>query len=340
VPPYKIDQATARDYALARFAGTKLNLKKLADVFEHAQIKSRYSSVPVEWFQSPKTFLEKNQAYIENCDKLGAAAARECLDKAGVKPGQVDYIIFVSTTGLATPSIDARLINILGLQPHVRRTPVWGLGCAGGAAALSHAYHHLLGHPGERVLIVAAELCGLTFQYDDLSRSNFIATALFGDGAAAVLVAGGGTKSEGLEVLGTRSTFWPDSLDVMGWNMMNTGMQVVFSQSIPRIVGERSRGDIDSFLAGHGKTLADISHLIVHPGGAKVIEAYETALGLAPGKMDICRDVLRDYGNVSSVSVLYVLDEHLRRFPLGSGGYGLVSALGPGFCSESLLVRF
>ena len=281
VPSYKLDQSVVRDYALARFADTKLNLKKLADVFEHAQIKQRYFSVPVEWFQSPKTFLEKNQAYIESCDTLGAAAARDCLAQAGVAPGDVDYIIFVSTTGLATPSIDARLINILGLPPHVRRTPIWGLGCAGG-----------------------------------------------------------GTASAGVEILGTRSTFWPDSLDVMGWNMMNTGMQVVFSQSIPRIVGERARGDIDSFLAGQGKKLEDISYLIVHPGGAKVIEAYETALGLAPGRMDICREVLRGYGNVSSVSVLFVLDEHLKRFPRGSGAYGLVSSLGPGFCSESLLVRF
>jgi alkylresorcinol/alkylpyrone synthase len=205
---------------------------------------------------------------------------------------------------------------------------------------LSHAYHYLLAHPGHRVLVVAVELCGLTFQQNDFSKSNFVATALFGEGAAAVLMVGDEVESAGIEVLGTRSTFWPDSLEVMGWNVMNTGMQVVFSQSIPQIVKTHARENFEGFLTDHNLTIAEITYLMLHPGGAKVIEAYEEALSLTNGKLDICRQALRDFGNMSSVSVLFVLAEHLARFPLNSDKYGLISALGPGFCAENLLVRF
>ena len=194
--------------------------------------------------------------------------------------------------------------------------------------------------PKERVLIVAIELCGLTFRQNDFSKSNFIATALFGEGAAAVLVTGDEVETAGVEVLDTRSTFWPDSLDVMGWNVMNTGLQVVFSQSIPQIVKERAKDNLEGFLGDHKLTLGDIAHFILHPGGAKVIEAYEAALGLVKGTLAYCRQALRDFGNMSSVSALFVLAEHLKQFSLGSGKYGLISALGPGFCAESLLVRF
>jgi alkylresorcinol/alkylpyrone synthase len=226
------------------------------------------------------------------------------------------------------------------MRSNIRRTPIWGLGCAGGAAGLSHGYHHLLGHPKERVLIVAVELCGLTFQQNDFSRSNFVATAIFGEGAAAVVMTGDEVASKGIKVLDTRSTFWPNSLDVMGWNVMNTGMQVVFSQSIPQIVHDHARENFEAFFADHGLTINDISYLIFHPGGTKVIEAYENALNLTNGKMDVCRQVLRDFGNMSAVSVLFVLEEHLQKCPQGTCKYGVISALGPGFCCENLLVRF
>ena len=226
------------------------------------------------------------------------------------------------------------------MRSNVRRTPIWGLGCAGGAAGLSHAYHYLLGHTKERVLVVAIELCGLTFQQDDFSKSNFIATALFGEGAAAVLMTGDEVELEGVNVMDTRSTFWPDSLDVMGWNVMNTGLQVVFSQSIPKIVKARAKENLEGFLEEHDLGLRDIDYFILHPGGTKVVEAYESALGLSNGKLNFCRQALHDYGNMSSVSVLFVLAEHMKQFPLHSGKYGLISALGPGFCAESLLVRF
>ena len=340
LPPYKLTQNDIREFARVQFARAESGWERLLDVFTNAQIAERYFSVPADWFRAPHTFIEKTEQYVRSCDALGVAAANDCLNQLQLAANQVDYIIFVSTTGIATPSIDARLINLLKMRSNIRRTPIWGLGCAGGAAGLSHAYHHLLGHPKERVLLVAIELCGLTFQQDDFSRSNLIATALFGEGAAAVLMTGNEVDAKGVDVLDTRSTFWPDSLDVMGWNVMNTGLQVVFSQSIPQIVKERAKENIERFLGDHQLGLVDISYFVLHPGGAKVVEAYETALGLAKSKLDLCRQALRDFGNMSSVSVLFVLAEHLKQFSLGSGNYGLISALGPGFCAESLLVRF
>ncbi len=340
LPPYKLTQAEVARFACEHFDASTLDLERLRSVFNNANIDSRYFSVPAEWFQTDKSLVDKNQIYIESCDTLGAVAVRECLQNAGVSASDVDYIIFVSTTGLATPSIDARLINRLGMRSDIRRTPIWGLGCAGGAAGLSHAYHHLLGHPRERVLVVAAEFCGLTFQHGDMSKSNFVAMALFGEGVAAVLLTGGEVGGDGPSVLGTRSTFWPDSLDVMGWNVMNTGMQVVFNQKIPDIVASLARPDVDAFLAAHGFSLGDVSHFILHPGGAKVIEAYGKALGLFGEQLDIGRQILREYGNMSSVTVLFVLAETLSRGTKPTGELGLISALGPGFCAESLLVRF
>jgi alkylresorcinol/alkylpyrone synthase len=340
LPPHKLSQAQVKEFVAEHFGASRLPISRLLEVFDHAQISERYFSVPMDWYRTEHTFLEKNATYIRSCDQLGVAATLDCLSSAKVDPGQIDYIIFVSTTGLATPSIDARLINLLHLRSDIRRTPIWGLGCAGGASGLSHGYHYLLAHPKHRVLVAAIELCGLTFQQGDLSKSNLVATALFGEGAAAVLMAGDEVDAEGVGVVDSQSTFWPDSLEVMGWNVMNTGMQVIFSQSIPSIVAERVRDNFERFLAGHGLTLNDIEYFILHPGGAKVVDAYESALALSNGKLDLCRKSLRSFGNMSAVSVLFVLAEHLLHFPLNTGKFGLVSALGPGFCSENLLVRF
>ena len=340
VPPYKLTQTEIRKFVQAHFSDSPLPIERLLEVFANAAIDERYFSVPIEWYDQQQSFESKNEVYIDSCNQLGVKCATECLTRAGVTAQDIDFIIFVSTTGLATPSIDARLINLLHLRSDVRRTPVWGLGCAGGAAGISQGYHYLLGHPKERVLLVAVELCGLTFQQNDFSRSNFVATALFGEGAAAVLLSGDQTSDNGVEMIDTRSTFWPDSLDVMGWNLMNSGLQVVFSQSIPHIVESKAKENLAGFLQDHQLQLNDIDYFILHPGGAKVIEAYESALGVPAERFEICREMLRRYGNMSSVSVLFVLDEHLRKYGKGSGKYGIISALGPGFCSESVLVQF
>ncbi len=340
LPPFKLTQDQIREFVRIQFSESALTIDRLIEVFENAEIKERYFSVPIDWYRTVRTFEEKNQTYIDSSCSLGQDCATRCLQKSGVTPFEIDYIIFVSTTGLATPSIDARLINLLGLRPDVRRTPIWGLGCAGGAAGLSHAYHYLLGHPRERVLLVAVELCGLTFQQNDFTKSNFVATALFGEGAAAVLIDGDEVSSHGLEILDTGSTFWPNSLDIMGWNLMNSGLQVVFAQSIPRIVETRALANLTEFLARNDRSLKDIRHFILHPGGAKVIEAYQKALSLPPDQLDICRQSLRDYGNMSAVSVLFVLERYMSQIRPASGELGIISALGPGFCAENLLVRF
>ncbi|MEW6050529.1 MAG: 3-oxoacyl-[acyl-carrier-protein] synthase III C-terminal domain-containing protein [Candidatus Zixiibacteriota bacterium] len=339
VPPNRFDQKSAEQFAREHFSQFLPDIDRLLKVFSGAGIESRYFSCSLDWFRTPHSFDEKNHIYIESATALSAAAARGVLASAGISASQIDYIIYINTTGLATPSIDARLINLLGMRSNIRRTPVWGLGCAGGVAGLSHAYHYLLGHPTERVLVVATELCGLTFMPDDFSRSNLVASALFGEGSAAVLLAGDQVELPGIEILGTQSRFYPDSLDVMGWNIVSQGMQVIFAQRIPDIVAANAAGDLDGFLNRHGLTRGDIAAWLFHPGGTKVIEAYEKALAFSDGELAISRSVLRDYGNMSSVSVLFVLERYLRMNGIGRAGHGLLSSLGPGFCSESLLVK-
>ncbi len=340
LPEHRFRQDEIRQYVEEYFRGSGLDVKKYLPVFENAQIDERYSAVPLEWFGKERSFQEKNDKYIESSCELGVKSAEAALENAGLKPQDIDSIIYISTTGLSTPSIDARLINLLGLKRNIKRIPVWGLGCAGGAASLIHAFDYLVGHPKHNVLIVAVELCGLTFQQNDFSRSNFVATALFGDGAASVVASGDEVKNSGPRIIAAQSTIWPDSLDIMGWNIVSEGMQVIFSRRIPGIVRKYMAENLQGFLKEHGLGLQDIKHIIAHPGGAKVIEAYEQALNLTNGKMDISRDILRKYGNMSSVTVLFVLNEFLRNGNAAPNDLGIITALGPGFSSESLLVRF
>jgi len=338
VPANRIDQNQAKEFATHLFGSHLPDLHRLLPVFDNSGIESRYFAVPAEWFGADHTLEEKNRIYIQSATELGAQAARVALAGAGISPDEIDYIIYVNTTGLATPSIDARLINVLELRHNVRRTPIWGLGCAGGTAGLSHAYHYLLGHPDHRVLVVAVELCGLTFIHDDFSKSNLVACALFGDGAAAAIVCGDDVATDGLAMLATQSTFYPDSLSVMGWNIVARGMQVVFDKKIPDIVREHAAAELDAFLGGQNIAKDDIKQFLYHPGGMKVVDAYEAAYGVNGKRFDLPRSILRDYGNMSSVTVLFVIERYLREHGFGNAGYGVISALGPGFCSESLLV--
>lgn len=337
VPPYRIGQPEVRSFAERIFRSRVRDIDRLLPVFEHAGIEQRYFSVPIEWFEKDHSLEEKNEVYIRSATALGASASRTLLEDTDTAPEQIDCIFYINTTGLATPSIDARLVNVLGLRPDIRRTPIWGLGCAGGAAGLRHAYDYLLGHPTHRVLLVAVELCGLTFMQDDHSKSNLVASALFGEGAAAVLLCGDEVDAVGPAIRAVQSTFYPDSLDIMGWNIVSRGMQVVFNKRIPTIVSEKARPELDTFLKNHGLTRADITDYLYHPGGMKVLEAYQEALGVNGDSFELSRGVLRDYGNMSSVTVLFVVDRYLkRRTP--QNGHAVISALGPGFCSESLLI--
>ena len=311
VPTTRIDQTLAADFAREKFAGRIPDLERLMSLFTNAGILTRYFAAPQEWFFTDHDLAEKSAMYVREATSLSAEAAGKALTRAGLTPRDIDSIIYVNTTGLATPSIDARLVNVMGLRPDVRRTPLWGLGCAGGAAGLAHAHHHALGHPEARILVIATELCGLTFLSEDTSKANLVATALFADGAAAAIVGGDRTSGTGLEILGTRSRFYPDSLDVMGWTVLQEGLQVVFAQRIPQIVEETSATDIGSFLADFDLTTADIDAFLLHPGGTKVLEAYEKALSLEADELKLPREILRDYGNMSSATVLFVLEKYL-----------------------------
>ncbi len=339
VPEHEVNQQTARQFARRIFSNRTADVERLLSVFDNSQIATRYFSKPLKWFEQTHSLSEKNQAYIESSTALCVRASQKLFKKSGLRAEEIDYIIYVNTTGLATPSIDARLINLLGLRQNIRRLPIWGLGCAGGAAGLSHGYHHLLGHPREKVLLIACELCGLTFLRDDFSKSNLVATALFGEGAAAVLITGADINHEGLDIVATNSRFFPDSLDVMGWNILDSGLQVIFAKQIPEIIEKHANSDLSSFLKEQGLELSDVSRFLFHPGGAKVIEAYQKALGLTNGHLVLSSDILSKYGNMSSVTVLFVLEEYIDRFGFNNDGYGLISALGPGFSSESLLLK-
>ena len=338
-PPFSVDQEQAAAFARARFGRVIPRIDRLMPIFANTGIETRRLCRPPQWYDDDHGLDERNAVYIEAATTLCAEAARRLLEKRGLRATDIDRVFYVNTTGLATPSIDARLINVLGLDPHVRRTPVWGLGCAGGAAGLSLAAHDLLGHPGERALVFAAEMCTLTFLHDDFSKSNLVATALFSDGAAVALVSGDDTGDDGYPIVGTRSTLYPDSLEVMGWSVVARGLQVVFDQRIPAIIEQHAAGELDGLLMAHGLERADVTEFLYHPGGPKVLQAYADAYAVEPSRFEWSRQVLAANGNMSSVTVLYVLADYLAAHPPGRGGHGVVSALGPGFSAESLLVQ-
>lgn len=344
VPAHVLPQSQAREFAASYFRSQRRDVERLLPVFDHTGIETRYISMPPEWFLSPHTFAEKNNRYIEESTRLGSEVLGRCSEHSGIGLREITHLIYVSTTGLATPSIDSRFLNVLSLSPNVVRTPVWGLGCAGGAAGLALAHRLAKGDPEAVIALVCVELCSLTFHFEDFSKSNVIATALFGDGAAGVLVVGDDRarklKRAGPSIMGVGTTTWPDSLDVMGWNFDAVGMQVVFSQAIPQVVRDKVHGNTKSFLESSGRSFDDISHWIVHPGGTKVMEAYESVLPLPQCALTHARETLRVYGNMSSPTVLFVLDQLLRKGSPRSGEVGLLTALGPGFSSENLLLKF
>jgi len=345
-PPYEVDQEAATAFARSRFGQAMPHIDRLLPLFANTGIRSRRLCKPPEWYESDHGLDEKNTAYIEAATALCAAAGRELLQRRQLSPADIDRVYYINTTGLATPSIDARLINVLGLNRQARRTPVWGLGCAGGVAGLAMAAQDLAGHPRERALVFAAEMCTLTFLRDDYSKSNLVATALFADGAAVALISGDDTGDAGYEILGTRSMLFPDSLDVMGWSVVSRGLQVVFDQRIPDIIREHAASELDALLDAHGLTRADVTEFLYHPGGPKVLQAYADAYGIDSDRFRWSRDVFRDFGNMSSVTVLYVLERYMREHaparPPSPGlrrDHAVVSALGPGFSSEALLLR-
>lgn len=342
VPAYEITQEDSMKLARLFFQDAYPDIDRLLHVFAHSHIQKRHFCMPMEWFMEDRPFTEKNSLYIEHAEALAMEAAQKCLKKAGVEPASIDCLMFVSSTGIATPSLDSRLVHRLGLRSSTTRVPLWGLGCAGGAMGLSRACEYTQAYPSRRVLLVSVELCGLTFIRQDLSKSNLVATCLFGDGAAAVLIEGDQVSSSSdtpkVRFCDARTTTWPDTLDVMGWELTEPGLKVIFSRDIPSLIHSSMRENVESFLSPHGMSIDGLRHFIFHPGGAKVLTAYQRSLGISNDATRFSEDVLTHFGNMSSPTVLFVLEKSMEH-TWEHGDRGLVAALGPGFSSELLLLE-
>lgn len=334
VPPYALAQADVMERARMLFRRAGHDIAPLLPVFDNAGISRRYSCVPIDWYEHDHGWADRNQIYLDSATALLEQAARDCLAQAGMSFEAVDQLVVVSSTGIATPSLDALLMDRLPFRPDCRRLPVFGLGCVGGVVGLSRAAQLARAKPGSVVLCLIVELCALTFRKDDLRKSNIVATALFGDGAAAALVRAGDAPAPALAAWGEHR--WPDTLDVMGWDVSETGLAVRFSRDIPRLVRERFRSVTDAFLARAGLMRRDVDGYICHPGGAKVIETLEDVLELQRGTLRDARETLREYGNMSAATVLFVLQRTLRR---GLRGRHLMTALGPGFTAGFLTLE-
>jgi len=343
LPGNYADQETLTAALRAHWARQHFNADRLEELHRAVKVKGRHLALPLAEYPALDTFKKSNDAWIRVAEELGAEAITRALDAAGLRPADVDQLVFVTVTGLATPSIDAKLVNRLGLRRDVKRVPVFGLGCVAGAAGLARLSDLLRGCPGDVGILLSVELCSLTLQREDLSVANAVASGIFGDGAAAVVLAGGSRPVEGApgpRIVATRSAFYPDTEWVMGWDFRDTGFQVVLSAEVPRITRENIGRDVDEFLASQGLARADVRHWIAHTGGPKVLEAFQSALGLPDGALDRSWRSLEEVGNLSSASVIFVLGDLVGSGEPHPGDRGLLVAMGPGFCAEMVLLQW
>ncbi|WP_181311938.1 type III polyketide synthase [Nocardioides campestrisoli] len=338
LPPHRHPQGEITD-ALARVvARGALDERKLRVLHGNAGVDQRHLVLPLEQYAELGSFDQANDLFLEHAVALGARALEDALKAADLLPSDVDMIVSATVTGLAIPSLEARIAAVVGLRPDVKRVPIVGLGCVAGAAGTARLHDYLVGHPDDVAVLVAVELCSLTIQRDDVSVANLVASGLFGDGAAA-LVAAGARRRGPVEVLATRSRLYPDTERTMGFDVGSTGLRIVLDAQVPAIVGRFLREDVDGFLADHGLTRDDIGFWVCHPGGPKVIDALRDTLELTDHDLALTRDSLRRIGNLSSASVLHVFADTLRERPPTPGSYGMLLAMGPGFCSELVLLR-
>ncbi|MBI1778977.1 MAG: type III polyketide synthase [Proteobacteria bacterium] len=333
VPPHVLEQEDVVRRARQVFNGRARDFERLVQVYGNAGIERRYSVVPIEWYLEPHGWVEKTRLFLDGALSLLERATRSSLERARLAVEDIDAVVAVSSTGIATPSLDALLMERLSLRRDTARLPIFGLGCAGGVVGLGHAATLAAAKPGSRVLYLVVELCGITFRTTDTSKSNIIATALFGDGAAAAVIS---TEGDGPALTHSGVHTWQNTLDVMGWRVEEDGLGVLFSRDIPALVRSEFGPAVMAFLARHGKRLADIDSFVCHPGGAKVIAALEETFGLQEGGLAHARSVLRDYGNMSAATVLFVLE---RTLAAADGPRHLLSALGPGFSAGFLTLE-
>lgn len=354
VPGYVVRQPEAREFAGRMFGHHHRDIERLLPVFDHAGVEQRHFCVPAEWFEQPHSFGERNDLYVRHALSLSIESAQRALDIAGVKAADIGTVLFVSTTGMATPSLDAQLALALGCPSDVRRDATFGHGCAGGVGGLARARAHARADPRRAVLLVATELCGLTFQGEDWSKANFVSTSLFADGSAAVVVAGeevqrrgGAGASQGTKprIIADSCTLWPGTEDVMGFEFTDRGLEVVLSRSVPQLVRDRFAASVETVCERAGIASSDLDHHLLHPGGAKVLDAYLDVLPIEEERLRWSRDVLRTHGNMSAPTALFVLRSALDAAADGPGGpvggdLAVVSAMGPGFAAEHVVLQW
>jgi alkylresorcinol/alkylpyrone synthase len=342
VPQHVISREIVEAQIGRVFSLSGRRLEAVLEILGNSQIERRYSIFPLEYFIEPRPLEQISKEYRDHSVCLGRRAAQKALDRAGIAPQEVDLILTVSCTGFMIPSLDAYLAPEMGLRANVRRLPITELGCAAGAVGLSLAREYVTAHPEATVLLIAVELPTLTFQRKDLSQANLISAILFGDGAAAVVITG--RERSGPHIIDSESFLFPDSLDAMGFDLRDSGLHIVLSKEVPQMIRKRIGGLVDGFLARNSLTRADLRAYILHPGGQKLLSFIEQELGLCRGLTQPSWDVLRDFGNLSSASVLFVLHQWLARGGsedgLRPGDLGLLAGFGPGFSAEMLLLQW
>jgi alkylresorcinol/alkylpyrone synthase len=327
--------------ALQQYWGARLeNPQLLSRLHSRARVDGRHLALPMMEYYGLDTWGAANRAWFKAAEELGSLSLCRALAWAGLDKARLGALIFMSVTGVSSPSVDARLINCMGLPPDIRRVPVFGLGCVGGAAGIAQAADYVRAHPGKIAALVSVETCSLTLQRHDISVANLISSSLFGDGAASVLVAGAEVDMSGVEIVATRSTFYPGTEDVMGWDISEKGLRIVLSPRVPEVIRENLGRDVDAFLGEHGLERRDIASWIMHTGGPKILEATQEALGVDETALAASWECLRRVGNLSSASVLVVLEDYLTRHRPEPGSWSVLGAMGPGFCSELVLLRW
>jgi alkylresorcinol/alkylpyrone synthase len=339
-PPYYFQQWEVVEALKTYWGQDQPSAAVLERFHSRTGVDGRYFARPLADYAALDTWGKANNVWIEVAEQLGQQAIEALLTQTGVDREQIAALYFVSVTGIASPSIDARLVNRMKLSRHIKRNPIFGLGCVAGAAGLARAADYVRAYPDQVAVLLSVELCSLTWQRDDRSVANLISAGLFGDGAAAVMVAGEATGLKGPRIVANRQFFYPETQDVMGWDISEKGFQIVLSPDVPKVVRENLGRDVDSFLKEQALVRSDITSWIMHTGGPKVLEATADALGLDNQALKISWDTLRRIGNLSSASVLVVLDEVMKHHSPGPGTRSILAAMGPGFCAEMLLIEW
>jgi len=338
LPAHRIRREDVKYYMGRVFDIPERRLEAMMSIVDNAQVHERRAIFPIEYTIEPRPLEKTNQEYIEHSIKLGQEVAEKCLERSGLRAAEIDLLITVSCTGFMIPSLDAHLIQTMGFRPNVTRMPFTELGCAAGAMALSRAAEFVRARPERNALLIAVELPSLTFQRKDVSQANLISSVLFGDGAAAAVVRGNGHG--GPRILSSETYTFPDSLEAMGFALRDSGFHILLSKDVPEMIGAKIRELVECFLKSHGRKREEIKGWILHPGGARLLANIQAALGLSNRDTQPSWDVLANLGNLSSATILFILQEWLENHPLRAGDYALAAAFGPGFSAEFLLLQW